>query len=164
MTEPDMNSPEDHETKFFKAEFNAMVNKRHGYLTMTMDEYINLFKFLQYGDKCEIVMLLKSIIQERDRSMNITIEQHLSYMNHPGVSERTSRQREFFMKFADGNDTATREQILQGYERRMGDEFTEEHREKINNLPIDGNGKVTYEVFLRKYLLELEQAGAGPSC
>lgn len=76
----------------------------------------------------------------------------------------TSRQREFFKKFADGNDTATREQILQGYERRMGDEFTEEHREKINNLQIDGNGKVTYEVFLRNYLLELEQAGAGPSC
>lgn len=58
----------------------------------------------------------------------------------------TSRQREFFMKFADGNDTATREQILQGYERRMGDEFT-----------IDGDGKVTYEVFLRNYLLERDK-------
>lgn len=56
-----MNSPEDHETKFFKAEFNAIVNKRHG--SLTMDEYINLFKFLQYGDKCEIVvsMHLKSM-------------------------------------------------------------------------------------------------------
>lgn len=51
-----MNSPEDHETKFFKAEFNAMVNKRPDSRTMTMDEYINLFKFLQYGDKCEIVV------------------------------------------------------------------------------------------------------------
>lgn len=68
------------------------------------------------------------------------------------------------MKFADGNDTATREQILQGYDQIMGDEFTEEHREKINNLPIDGDGKVTYEVFLRNYLLEREQVGAGPSC
>uniref|UniRef100_A0A8W8P059 EF-hand domain-containing protein n=1 Tax=Magallana gigas TaxID=29159 RepID=A0A8W8P059_MAGGI len=149
-----MNSPEDHETKFFKAEFNAIVNKRHG--SLTMDEYINLFKFLQYGDKCEIV--------ERDRSKNITIEQHLSYMNHPGVRERTSRQRDIFMKFADGNDTATREQILQSYEQEFGDEFTEEHRGKINNLPIDGDGKVTYEVFLRNYLLERGQAVAGPSC
>lgn len=76
----------------------------------------------------------------------------------------TSRQRELFMKFADGNDTATREHILQGYERRMGDESTEEHREKINNLPIDSDCKVTYEVFLRNYLLEREQVGAGPSC
>lgn len=68
------------------------------------------------------------------------------------------------MKFADGNDTATREQILQGYERRMGDESTEEHRKKINNLPIDSDGKVTYEVFLRNYLLEREQVGVGHSC
>lgn len=51
-----MNSPEDHENKFFKAEFNVMVNKRPDSRTMTMDEYINLFKFLQYGDKCEIVV------------------------------------------------------------------------------------------------------------
>lgn len=57
-----MNSPEEHETKFFKAEFNAMVNKRYGSLTMTMDEYINLFKFLQYGDKCEIVVFIKKVI------------------------------------------------------------------------------------------------------
>lgn len=54
--------------------------------------------------------------------------------------------------------------ILRGYERRMGDESTEEHREKINNLPIDSDGKVTYEVFLRNYLLEREQVGVGHSC
>lgn len=38
----------------------------------------------------------------------------------------------------------------------MGDEFIEEYREKINNLLIDGNGKVIYEVFFWNYLLELE--------
>lgn len=42
--------------------------------------------------------LLKSIIQERDRSMNITIEQHLSYMNHPGVRERYVLLYNYFTK------------------------------------------------------------------
>lgn len=96
-----------------------------------------------------------------DFKSNYKLRYVYAYINYPFS---TSRQREFFMKFADGNDTATREQILQGYERRMGDESTEEHREKINNLPIDSDGKVTYEVFLRNYLLEREQVGVGHSC
>lgn len=66
----------------------------------------------------------------------------------------------FFMTFADGSDTATRKQILQRYEEIMGDQFTEEHKEKIYNLQIGFDGKVTYEDFLRNYLIERGQAGA----
>lgn len=72
----------------------------------------------------------------------------------------TSRHRDFFMTFADGSDTATRKQILQRYEQIMGDQFTEEHKEKIYNLKIGFDGKVTYEDFFRNYLLERGQAGA----
>lgn len=72
----------------------------------------------------------------------------------------TSRHRDFFMTFADRSDTATRKQILQRYEQIMGDQFTEEHKEKIYNLQIGFDGKVTYEDFLRNYLLERGQAGA----
>lgn len=40
-----MNSLEDYEIKFFKVEFNVMVNKCYGFFMMMMDEYINFFKF-----------------------------------------------------------------------------------------------------------------------
>lgn len=68
----------------------------------------------------------------------------------------TSQHRDFFMTFANGSDTATRKQILQRYEQIMGDQFTEEHKEKIYNLPIRYDGKVTYQDFLRNNLLERE--------
>lgn len=60
------------------------------------------------------------------------------------------------MTFTDGNDPATRKQILQRYEEIMRDQFTEEHKEKIYNLPIRYDGKVTYQDFLRNNLLERE--------
>lgn len=149
---------DNHQTNFFEAEFNAWDKQNRGYLTM--EEYVNLFEFLQYGDRSKIIELLGSIIQGRDRSKNITMELHMDVMSRPGVKERTSRHRDFFMTFADGSDTATRKQILQRYEQIMGDQFTEEHKEKIYNLKIGFDGKVTYEDFLRNYLLERGQAGA----
>nr|XP_034319279.1 uncharacterized protein LOC117687161 [Crassostrea gigas] len=149
---------DNHQTTFFEAEFNAWDKQNRGYLTM--EEYVNLFEFLQYGDRSKIIELLGSIIQGRDRSKNITMELHMDVMSRPGVKERTSRHRDFFMTFADGSDTATRKQILQRYEQIMGDQFTEEHKEKIYNLKIGFDGKVTYEDFFRNYLLERGQAGA----
>lgn len=149
---------DNHKTNFFEAEFNAWDKQNRGYLTM--EEYVNLFEFLQYGDRSKIIELLGSIIQGRDRSKNITMELHMDVMSRPGVKERTSRHRDFFMTFADGSDTATRKQILQRYEQIMGDQFTEEHKEKIYNLKIGFDGKVTYEDFFRNYLLERGQAGA----
>lgn len=147
-----------HQTTFFEEEFNAWDKQNRGYLTM--EEYVNLFEFLQYGDRSKIIELLGSIIQGRDRSKNITMELHMDVMSRPGVKERTSRHRDFFMTFADGSDTATRKQILQRYEQIMGDQFTEEHKEKIYNLKIGFDGKVTYEDFFRNYLIERGQAGA----
>lgn len=149
---------DNHQTNFFEAEFNTWDKQNRGYLTM--EEYVNLFEFLQYGDRSKIIELLGSIIQGRDRSKNITMELHMDVMSRPGVKERTSRHRDFFMTFADGSDTATRKQILQRYEQIMGDQFTEEHKEKIYNLKIGFDGKVTYEDFFRNYLLERGQAGA----
>ncbi|XP_034319321.2 uncharacterized protein [Magallana gigas] len=149
---------DNHQTTFFEAEFNAWDKQNRGYLTM--EEYVNLFEFLQYGDRSKIIELLGSIIQGRDRSKNITMELHMDVMSRPGVKERTSRHRDFFMTFADGSDTATRKQILQRYEQIMGDQFTEEHKEKIYNLKIGFDGKVTYEDFFRSYLIERGQAGA----
>lgn len=40
-----MNSLEDYEIKFFKVEFNVMVNKCFDFCMMMMDEYIDFFKF-----------------------------------------------------------------------------------------------------------------------
>lgn len=148
---------DNHLTTYFEAEFKAWDRQNRGYLTM--EEYVNLFEFLQYGDRSEIIELLGSIIQERDRSMNITIEQHISVMNHLGVKERTSRHRAFFKTFANGEDGATRKQILQRYEQMMGEEFTEEHKVKIYNLPIGYDGKVSYKDFLQNYRFERQQAG-----
>lgn len=63
------------------------------------------------------------------------------------------------MTFVDGEDGATRKQILQRYEQMMGEEFTEEHKVKIYNLPIGYDGKVSYKDFLQNYMFGRQQAG-----
>lgn len=62
------------------------------------------------------------------------------------------------MTFVDGEDGATRKQILQRYEQMMGEEFTEEHKVKIYNLTIGYDGKVSYKDFFQNYMFERQQA------
>lgn len=48
---------DNHQTNFFEAEFNAWDKQNRGYLTM--EEYVNLFEFLQYGNRSEIIVSIR---------------------------------------------------------------------------------------------------------
>lgn len=74
--------------------------KRHHYLISSTKVMLWQLLFYTNRERCILFIISLNIyfIQERDRSMNITIEQHLSYMNHPGVRERYVLLYNYFTK------------------------------------------------------------------